>query len=287
MTAFTDGDPVGARLRRLTRDAIIPAAAFVGDIVDVVFRRREDLVPPRPLRSLVGSAADWRDHVASGEEFVGYFRDLCGLAPDEAVLDVGCGSGRMAVPLTRYLKPAGAYEGFDIVAAAVKWCNRRIGARYPNFRFQHADVYNTRYNARGRTRASAYRFPYADARFDLAFACSVFTHLMPDAAEHYLAEIARVLRPGGRCLITFLLLTDDARSLIATGKSALRLPHDLGTHRVEHAAVPEAAVGYDEAYVRGRFAASGLRVMEPIRWGSWCGRSAFLSYQDIVIATKA
>jgi cyclopropane fatty-acyl-phospholipid synthase-like methyltransferase len=39
----------------------------------------------------------------TGKEFLRYFVDLAGLKPDQAVLDVGCGKGRMAVSLTHYL----------------------------------------------------------------------------------------------------------------------------------------------------------------------------------------
>ena len=50
---------------------------------------------------------------ARGELFLRQFIDLANLAPEEAVLEPGCGTGRMAEPLTRYL--TGTYEGFDVV----------------------------------------------------------------------------------------------------------------------------------------------------------------------------
>ena len=37
------------------------------------------------------------------------------LSPDHRVLDIGCGTGRMAIPLTSFLSKKGSYEGFDIV----------------------------------------------------------------------------------------------------------------------------------------------------------------------------
>ena len=41
---------------------------------------------------------------------------------------------------------------------------------------------------------------------DVAFLTSVFTHMLPEDVEHYLDELARVLKPGGRTLITWFLL---------------------------------------------------------------------------------
>ena len=41
---------------------------------------------------------------------------------------------------------------------------------------------------------AAFRFPFSDDRFDLAVACSIFTHMLPDEIENYVAEVFRVLK---------------------------------------------------------------------------------------------
>jgi len=87
----------------------------------------------------------------SGEKFVGYLIKACGLNPNEKVLDVGCGIGRMAIPLTKYLT-SGSYDGFDIVESGIKWCREYITRRFPKFHFQKADIYNRAYNSMGNTR---------------------------------------------------------------------------------------------------------------------------------------
>lgn len=48
------------------------------------------------------------------------------------------------------------------------------------------------------------RLPFDDGSFDLAYACSVFSHLSADAAGAALAELGRVLRPGGQLTVTTL-----------------------------------------------------------------------------------
>ena len=50
---------------------------------------------------------------------------------------------------------------------------------------------------------------------------------------------------------------------------------------------PESAIAYDEDIVRSLYAKYGFDLKDPIRYGSWCGRSDFLSYQDIVLAGTA
>ena len=142
------------------------------------------------------------------KEFFQYFVQLGGLKPDENVLDVGCGIGRMAVPLTKYLK--GVYEGFDIGPEAIKWCQDNISRRYPKFYFQVADVFNEKYNPGGKYKASEYKFPYDNDAFDFVYLTSVFTHMLPHDMENYLSEISRVLRNNGRCLITYYLLNEES-----------------------------------------------------------------------------
>src|SRR5205807_8842570 len=104
------------------------------------------------------------------------------------MLDVGSGTGRMARPLTRYLK-GGSYEGIDIVARSVQWCQRTYASRYPNFRFHFADIYNKVYNPDGKHKASEYRLPFETSSFDFFFLTSVFTHMLPQDMEHYLSEV--------------------------------------------------------------------------------------------------
>ena len=97
---------------------------------------------------------------------------------------MGCGIGRIAIPLTQYLK-TGTYDGFDIVRHGVEWCQQKVTPHYPNFNFFVADVYNKLYFPQGRYAATEYTFPFADDTFDFVFLTSVFTHMMPKDLEHY------------------------------------------------------------------------------------------------------
>ena len=137
-----------------------------------------------------------------------YFVDLAGLRPDARVLDVGCGIGRIARPLASYLHPPGCYEGFDVVPDGIAWC-RRAYARRDDFRFQIAEVRNALYRPDSGVPAEEYVFPYAADSFDFSFATSVFTHLLPDAADRYFAEMARVTRPDGRLFLTFFVFDHE------------------------------------------------------------------------------
>jgi SAM-dependent methyltransferase len=275
-----------AGIKRMVPEPLKPIIRNVLDswaeAVDRFSARTKELVPPATLNR--SGDGDFRE---VGEEFFGYFKNLGGLRPDETVLDVGCGIGRMAVPLTQYLSRASKYEGFDITGPQVRWCRHRISSRHPNFSFRVADIYNRCYNPRGKHKACEYTFVYRDRTFDFVFATSVFTHMLPEDMERYLSEIIRVMKPGARCLITFFLLNPESLNLMAEKKSTRDFAHQSRNYRTTEKDMPEGAVAYDEQYVRNLYAGLGLEINAPIHYGSWCGRTAFLSYQDIVVAGKA
>lgn len=245
-----------------------------------------DAVPPQALMTLVGSTtAD--DFARVGREFRDYLIEYAGLLPSHDVLDIGCGSGRMARQLTAYLDGGGSYTGVDVVPELIGWCEDNIASKHPNFRFHRVDVCNAFYNPGGAVSDSSFEMPFESSSFDLVFLASVFTHMKPSGVEAYLAEIARVLRPGGRLLATFFLNNLQSRSTTARGLSAIDFDVDRGIYRTSSTQpVAEAAVSYAEDHVLALLRANNLRISDEPRYGSWCGRRDYLSFQDIVIAEK-
>lgn len=240
--------------------------------------------PPQFLVEQLGIGAG--DFGFIGQQFVEYLRTDCAVGAGARVLDVGCGLGRMAVPLAPHLGSDGTYSGIDISREAIAWCRKTIAPRFPNFDFRVADVYNAAYNPTGRLRAGQFTLPYADGAFTCVLAASVFTHMRPDEVARYLQQIARVLHADGRCLLTFFLLNAESTRLIGEGKAQFAFAHEAGGCWTDDSAVPEAAIAYMESDVRDMLAAAGLAIVEPIRYGSWCGRDRYTSGQDIVIARR-
>jgi SAM-dependent methyltransferase len=246
------------------------------DLADRAAGRSDRLVPPRRLRGFAGDS----DFLATGAELLGLLGTHGGLRADSRVLDVGCGIGRLARPLTRVLDPelGGAYVGFDPVAAAIDWC----ATRYPaHFRFVHADLRNDLYNPDGAVAPADYRFPVADDWATLAAATSVFTHLDRPAVDRYLAETHRALAPGAVAVLTFFLLDEASRAALAAGRARQPFADAAGEQAIADPAVTMAAVGHDRVSVLDALARCRLGVTA-VHEGTWRG-GAGLSYQDVVV----
>ena len=257
-------------------------ASFPLDVWDAATRRDGSPRPPRWGVKLVGGG----DFAATGTQLFRILYDAAELRPDDDVLDLGCGFGRVAIPLADYLAPSASYRGVDVVPEAVTWCQRHIGNRHPNFMFQHADLANTLYNPGGSLTAAEYSFPFPDSSFSVVFAASLFTHMLSGGVAHYLGETARVLRPDGRLFATFFVLDSVAWELVHRPGHGSPFTRSVGDAFVIDPSQPEAAVAYREDDLRRMFRDAGLAVVEPIRYGEWSGREDGQWGQDMVLARR-
>jgi len=250
------------------------------DIFDSVSGQRPDGVPPRG-KIFIGPG----DYVKLGEKYLGYFRELAGLKPNHAVLDIGCGIGRMALPLTGFLNEKGSYEGFDIVKSGIDWCEKHISTRYPNFRFKYTGLYNQLYNTSDKVDAGNFVFPYTAAKFDFVFLTSVFTHMMPAEVENYIKEISRVMKPGATCLMSFFIVNCESEDLMIKKPTHMTFPINKGFYRLHSSQVDTANVAYDEEWLLEKLDKAGLKI-DDIKYGQWCNRDTYFDYQDLLICSK-
>jgi SAM-dependent methyltransferase len=108
-----------------------------------------------------------------------------GLRKDGYVIDVGCGSGRLAKALSPYL--AGKYLGTDIVPELVDYARNLV--KRLDWRFEVTD---------------GAIIPEKNGEADMVCFFSVFTHLLHEQSCIYLKEAKRVLKPTGKIIFSFL-----------------------------------------------------------------------------------
>lgn len=243
---------------------------------------RNRFLPEPTIDSIFVGDGDYR---AIGTEFLGHLVRLGGILPDDRVLDIGSGIGRIAVPLTQYLTPGAAYWGVDPVADGVTWCQQKITPVYDNFRFDHIDVAHHIYNPKGAIKGDSLRLSFEDESFDFIFMVSVATHLPPLEIAAYIRESMRLLAPGGRLFITAFVLDETAKSALPQRDPRLAFKREgEGPAWLVDRTAPLGAVGFDDGFFDRLIKRVGLSLCLK-SFGHWRGQKA-AHYQDILVAEK-
>ena len=113
------------------------------------------------------------------------FIDLARLAAGNAVLDVGCGTGTLAIAVTSYVEPTGIVCGIDASPPMIARARRkatRVGVDV-DFRVGVAE-----------------NLPFPDGRFDVVLSTLMLHHLPRKTRQQCAREIKRVLKRDGRVL---------------------------------------------------------------------------------------
>ena len=151
-----------------------------------------------------------------------------GLPQEGYLIDVGCGSGRLARPLSAWLK--GRYLGIDLVPALLDHA-RTITAR-PDWRFEVIDHIG---------------IPEADGAADMVCFFSVLTHLLHEQSYLYLEDARRVLKPGGTIVFSFLEFREPGHMDVfraTVGEARKRARHPLNVF-IDHYAIRAWAAELD------------------------------------------
>lgn len=221
--------------------------------------------------------SDW--HLAQVRKYIG-------VKETDNVVEIGCGIGRDAIPLTEILT-SGSYIGTDTIAPSIEWCTNNISARHPNFKFIHHDIYDTLHNPGGTLHASDIRLPSEDETVDLVLLHSVFTHMFREEIIHYMREFRRILKPTGRvwasCFLANQATRDAVRERPKPGWSVqFRYPYGEGCY-VNLEREPRAAVAFEDDTFMDMIKQGGL-ILDQVLWGAWSGqRTDAKSGQDVVI----
>jgi SAM-dependent methyltransferase len=252
------------------------------------------LVPPIELMRSEGIKCleEW---YRWAEEWSMLLRVYGGITQSSKVLEIGCGLGRVAFPLRYILTSEGSYDGFEICQFKVTFLEQTFHQAHPNFRFIWANIHNTFYNPEGEIEANNYRFPYEDNSFDIVFAASVFTHMLPDIAQNYFQETFRVLKPGGRAVFSFFILDNyrpgEPRPL-GFARPDFNFDHSYGQYGNEFAIVspdnPEYMTAYRLSLIERFATQAGLEFQQSPIPGCWSGSHLnWVGAQDLVIFKKA
>jgi ubiquinone/menaquinone biosynthesis C-methylase UbiE len=163
------------------------------------------VLPPKRARPCGASYKNNEYYLFSAKRDAAMLVENLGLSLESCLLDVGCGPGRLAIGILESVGEIEKYRGVDVKEDFVRWGQRHITPKHPNFRFIHIDVENPRYHLSGAKIETGFAFPFAEEEFDIITLYSVFTHMLADDIRTYLNEFQRMLRPTGRIFLTAFL----------------------------------------------------------------------------------
>ncbi len=222
-------------------------------------------IPPPRLIYLVSGTEDAAWFLAAGRRGFDALTSILarnGVDPGRlgSVLDFGCGVGRV---VRHWAEPAARgveVHGTDYNPALVAWCRRHL----PFARF-------------GVNGLSA-GLDYPDGAFDLVYAFSVFTHLTPAGGSAWMAELRRVLRPGGHLVVS--LHGEHYLPTLAPADRRRFADGELVVLRGRREGSNDCAAFHPQAFVRGEFS-RGWEVVDFVPEGAWGNPS-----QDLYLLRK-
>lgn len=270
------------------KNPVIAAGLRLIDPLDWMVRHRKGLshfprlslrVRSNGLRSQFGG----ENFDRLGQLFAGELQRLADLTGESVVLEIGCGVGRNAFALSAVLE-RGKYSGVDIDLPSILGAQRNNFLKKEGCILQFIDVRNDEYNPHGKVRASEFEFPFTDNLFDVIFMVSVVTHILPLDFEHYVQEIARMVKPGGRIVFTTFLMDNGAEF------DGRKFEFGNDQWRSTHKDLPEICVGYYLSYLDEVLHKNGFeRCAEPALSDKRDDTKTVTSThfdQDIIVAVK-
>lgn len=125
---------------------------------------------------------------------------LASLKPGESVLDIGCGTGTLAIAAKRRVGSAGRVYGLDASPEMIARASKKAKKAGVEILFKNGIVE---------------ALPFPDGQFDVVMSTVMLHHLGRKARQQCAQEVRRVLKPGGRVLaVDFARPAEGKRGLL-------------------------------------------------------------------------
>lgn len=235
------------------------------------------------------------------DEYVRIFKDRAcrqelpffmkhGLKPGCAILDYGCGLGRIGYAASKYLTPDGAYFGYEPQEGARAFLKKAY-SHLPNFHFDGKPLrleedyvaYVQHQRRTGGASGTEVDLSFVRRPIDIQYTSSVFTHMYEDAIVEVLKQINPLMAPTGICINTWLCIDDFAAYILRCGLADRTFPHKFGNMFAVSKESPLESVGYSLNTIRNIYDRASQDVIE-ILWGEWSGRKNEVTYIDTILS---
>lgn len=112
--------------------------------------------------------------------------NLAGVKPGDCVLEVGCGTGTLTLAAKRRAGRSGKVFGIDVIPVMIELSQRKSAQAGEEINFQLASIDD---------------IPFPANHFDVVMCSFMIFHMSEKTRQKGIAEIYRVLKPGGRWLV--------------------------------------------------------------------------------------
>ena len=220
---------------------------------------------------------------------------------DFAMLDYGCGLGRLAFAFTNFFGKTESrhYFGYEIHPSAYAFLANAY-QDFPNTTFINdpLSLHDSYVEIQQKAPTSVPESDRIEAsqvnlqtrikkKLDLQFSHSVFTHMYRESIIHILKEFNHLMKPEGICVNTWFIVDRFAQSALSCGLADRELPFEFEkegfyTYLKDN---PLMCTAYKLEQLTAIYKAAEHEILD-IRWGTWTGRlpTHQLSYQDVVIS---
>ncbi len=164
-----------------------------------------------------------------------------GIYPDDVVLEIGCGVGRVGMVIAPLCKQ---WIGCDVSGNMLKHASNRLSA-YENVSFIELSGFDLK--------------PVADQSVDMVYCTVVFCHLDEWDRFYYVREAYRILRPGGRIFVDNFNLCSDEGWLVF--EQHLAIPPNQRPPHISKSSTPQEI----ETYLRR----AGFHSVTVEQCGTW------------------
>src|SRR5512138_3370681 len=144
-----------------------------------------------PMEQMVSTYDAYMRKVTLGREHV--LREqtvaLAQVRPGDSVLEVGCGTGSLTLAAKRQAGPSGKVYGIDVIPGMIEFSRQKAAQANEDITFQLGSIND---------------IPFPENQFDVVMCSFMIFHMSDETRRTGIAEVHRVLKPGGLLLVVDL-----------------------------------------------------------------------------------
>ncbi len=195
----------------------------------------------------------------------------------QSVLDFGCGTGRVLAGLQKTCRHA---VGVDVCKRYLEYC------RQYQLITHNVDVHHEEFNPNGIVDPDTEYLPFKENSFDRVTCIAVMNHQDIVGATRIIKESLRVVKRGGRIIMTAFLLNPQSRAQLQHDNCSMSFREKTPEWWVTNYTRPYLNCALDETIIRRTIVENKGQIVEPILYGQWRNMNHAPTGHDLLVIRK-